>query len=678
MSSRRPMTPRPGEGGAAGGGGAEPGRGHPKRVPPKTRRRFTAQQRVEFVKRWRRSDLSRRDFCAKHDLVLTTFHGWVQRHAKGTLGGARKPGRKVGQAVRRFTPEERRQAVEAFQGAGLTQADFCRTWGITPITLRSWLDRYASHGPKGLEDKQRGPAAGSRVPESVRAAIVTTKREHPEFGMRRVRDMLFRFLGIKISANTIGKTLKEEGFDPLPVKRRPKRKIQPPRRFERARPQLMWQSDITSLVLRRQGRRVYLVVFMDDHSRFIVGFGLHTHQRQDIVLEAFQQGLTRFSKPKEVLTDQGRQYYAWRGKAAFQKLLDREGIQHVVSRPHHPQTLGKCERFWQTVQREFWDRAKPEDLDDARSRLKHFIAHYNFFRPHQGIDGAVPADRFFGAGDALRATLLAQLTRNELRLSIDRPVRKPVYVFGQIGDQQVSVHGEDGHLIVQTPDGLRRSMKLFGSTDKQEPHHDPAGADAIPESSGNPEKTAQNGPQADPLPGAEALPHSGQGALGCGDSTGATDRSPDRGGHPGVVVGQVQQSGDLRAPGPASSADVAALAAGSCGYARRRSEAAADTREGRSAHDGSQRRSEDVEEGERGAEAQAGTDGEAQRDPSGVARKPAEGNSDAEEEDEGAEPTRVAEKTQAAADRNLTTRSKSRNRWWSFFAGKRTGEETER
>jgi transposase InsO family protein len=108
----------------------------------------------------------------------------------------------------------------------------------------------------------------------------------------------------------------------------------------------LWQSDITSFHLARQSRRVYLTVFLDDCSRYVVGFALNMHQRQDLVVEALMSGIARFGKPREVLTDQGRQYFAWRGKSAFQKLLVNEGIQHVVARAHHPETVGKCERLW--------------------------------------------------------------------------------------------------------------------------------------------------------------------------------------------------------------------------------------------------------------------------------------------------------------------------------------------
>src|SRR5204862_5208447 len=103
----------------------------------------------------------------------------------------------------------------------------------------------------------------------------------------------------------------------------------------------------------------------------------------------------KYGKPREVLTDQGRQYFAWRGKSAFQKLLVKQGIEHAVARSHHPQTLGKCERLWQSVAEELWDRVHPQELEEARARLKHYFAFYNFFRPHQGIDGGIPAERFF-------------------------------------------------------------------------------------------------------------------------------------------------------------------------------------------------------------------------------------------------------------------------------------------
>jgi hypothetical protein len=167
------------------------------------------------------------------------------------------------------------------------------------------------------------------------------------------------------------------------------------------------------------------------------------------VIDAFKDGVTRFGKPQEVLTDQGRQYFAWRGKSELEKLLEKEGIKHVVSRAHHPQTLGKCERFWETVQNEFWTRAKPQDLEEARLRIKHFIDHYNHQRPHQGIDGQVPADRFFGIAEEVRGAIEKTVERNALAMAIGELPKPPAFLIGQVGDQRIAFHGTSGKFYLQ-------------------------------------------------------------------------------------------------------------------------------------------------------------------------------------------------------------------------------------
>ena len=95
----------------------------------------------------------------------------------------------------------------------------------------------------------------------------------------------------------------------------------------------------------------------------------------------------------------------------------------------------------------------PQELDDARERLSHFISHYNHYRPHQGIDGLVPADRFFGAQDTVREELEAQHGENELLLALGQEPRRPLYLVGRIGERSVSMHGERGKLVINGPDG---------------------------------------------------------------------------------------------------------------------------------------------------------------------------------------------------------------------------------
>jgi transposase InsO family protein len=377
-------------------------------------------------------------FCRGRGLNATTVRTWVSQRVMLGEPSPRRPRR----SRTRYTPEQRRSACEAFLRSGRTQREFAALWGVSPWTLSVWLKRLRAEVTKGLEPRYRpGPGRPRTIPVEVREEIARTKRRFPDFGLRKVRDWLVRFRGIRVSAGTVKSALEERGVErvrPTPKRRRvPK----PPRRFERARPMQLWQTDITSYVLARHSVRVYLVVFLDDRSRYVVAWSLCTHQKAEMVQECLLDGIARFGKPEEVLSDQGPQYHSWRGKSAFDRLLDREGIRHVVARTHHPQTVGKCERLWKTVREELWERARPQDLAEARERLGHYFAHYNHFRPHQGIDGLVPADRFFGAEDQVRAALEARMSANELGAALSREPRQQVYLVGQFGEKAVSLVG---------------------------------------------------------------------------------------------------------------------------------------------------------------------------------------------------------------------------------------------
>jgi transposase InsO family protein len=369
---------------------------------PRRRRSFTDDERDALVAELESSDETMEAFAARHGISVAVLTKW--RHARGL---SRRVPRGL-RSSRPYSPDARRRAVETFLESGRRLDDFARAWGVAAGTLWKWVSRYEREGPQGLETRPRAkpgsPPRRKRLADSVRSEIVRTKERFPTFGLRKVRDFLKRFQGIVVSASSVRNTLRSSGIEPVVVPKKRRRKASLPRSFERARPGELWQTDITSLVLRRHGMRVYLVVFLDDRSRYVVSWALATRQTSDFVRGALLEGVARFGKPREVLSDQGRQYFAWRGRSAFERLLQREGIKHVVSRSHHPETLGKCERLWKTVQKEFWDRVEPEDLAEARDRLGHWFSHYNHFRPHQGIDGLVPADRFFSAEAALRTT----------------------------------------------------------------------------------------------------------------------------------------------------------------------------------------------------------------------------------------------------------------------------------
>jgi hypothetical protein len=247
------------------------------------------------------------------------------------------------------------------------------------------------------------------------------------------------------------------------------------RSFERAQPNQLWQTDLFTFVLKRQNRRVYLVAFMDDHSRFLVGYGLHASQSCALVLEVFRAAVAGYGAPEEVLTDNGSQYVTWRGKGAFTKELEKRGVRQVIASPHRPQTLGKIERFWGTLWRECVEAAVFLDLGDAQRRVGLFIDHYNFQRPHQGIGGLVPADRFFGAAPDVLRTLRERVASNALDLARQGVPKAPFYLTGQVGGQPFSLHAEGDRVILTGAAGARREVDLAP------PPPAPADAEGMPQ-----------------------------------------------------------------------------------------------------------------------------------------------------------------------------------------------------
>jgi hypothetical protein len=110
--------------------------------------------------------------------------------------------------------------------------------------------------------------------------------------------------------------------------------------------------------------------------------------------------------------------------------------------------------------RECVEAAVFADPGDARQRIGLFIDHYNFQRPHQGIAGLTPADRFFGAAAEVKRTLEARVQANAYELARDGLPKAPFYLTGQAGGQPFSMHAEGERVILTSADG-RREIDLL-------------------------------------------------------------------------------------------------------------------------------------------------------------------------------------------------------------------------
>ncbi len=357
-----------------------------------------------------------------------------------------------------FTAEQRLMLLDTWFRSGLPGRDFGSLVGVSQHTLYKWKKRFEDDGPAGLMDRPKGGRRGSRLTEVTKRSILMLKEAHPEYGCQRISDELARGPALGASASAVSRVLHETGYELVeePTRRHPDK----PRRFERARPNELWQTDLFTFILKRQNRRVHLVAFMDDHSRFITGFGLHSTSSAAMVIETFRAAICSYHAPQEVLTDNGSQYITWRGKSAFAKECEKHGIRQIVASPRRPQTLGKIERFWGTLWRGLVETAIFLDLEDARRRIGFYIDHYNFQRPHRGIDGLVPADRFFGSAKDVLATMKSRIAENARHLAVNGIPAKSVYLTGHVDGKPLSLHREGGKVIL-LEDGRRQDVDLI-------------------------------------------------------------------------------------------------------------------------------------------------------------------------------------------------------------------------
>ena len=195
-----------------------------------------------------------------------------------------------------YPVEFRLRIVKFSLEEGYSTALLSEQFGISKSAIRRWIRMYRQGGVEGLEIKRR-TGTPPRVPPEVSQRMVAMKKAHPEYGPRRIADVLKRFFLIPTSPSSVHKTLSKQGLVNK-AKRKPKKNPPKPRFFERSRPNQLWQSDI--MTFRLAGRNAYLIGFMDDYSRYITSLGLYRSQTAAHVLETYRRGIAEYGVPKEM------------------------------------------------------------------------------------------------------------------------------------------------------------------------------------------------------------------------------------------------------------------------------------------------------------------------------------------------------------------------------------------
>jgi transposase InsO family protein len=226
----------------------------------------------------------------------------------------------------------------------------------------------------------------------VEGLVVGVRDAHPAWGGRKIsRVLLNQGVDPSPAPSTVTGILRRHGrLAPTP----PRRAYQ---RFERASPNELWQMDFKGWFRVADHSRCHPFGMLDDHSRFNVALAACPDQRTVTVQGVLTRAFTRYGMPEAILCDNGspwgdRAQQPWTPLGVW--LVDR-GVQVVHSRPYHPQTAGKEERFHWTLDLEvLTTRPRWDNLRSVQEALDTWREVYNYQRPHDAIDLRVPADRY--------------------------------------------------------------------------------------------------------------------------------------------------------------------------------------------------------------------------------------------------------------------------------------------
>jgi len=286
--------------------------------------------------------------------------------------------------------EQRRELVELAMQEGANRRELFRRFGVHPDTGYKWLGRWAAK--EELADRSRRPhSSPDRTEAAIEERILAVRDAHPAWGARKIAHVLERE-GLACPVHsTVHEILRRNG------------RIAVPRggaaahlRFERPEPNQLWQMDFKGHMPLSGGGRCHPLTVVDDHSRYNLCLAACVDEQRNTVQKQLELTFRRYGLPEAFFVDNGNPWgdssgQRWTSLAVW---LLKLGVTVLHSRPYHPQSRGKNERFHRTLKAEVFALRQFRDLAEVQCAFDEWRQVYNLERPHQALGQDVPASRF--------------------------------------------------------------------------------------------------------------------------------------------------------------------------------------------------------------------------------------------------------------------------------------------
>jgi len=271
-------------------------------------------------------------------------------------------------------------------------SEVARSYGVARSWVCTLLDRYRDEGEAAFGPRSRRPKTSPSAISPDTVELITRIRKELagqglDAGPQTIAWHLEHHHGLRVSPATVSRYLARAGLVTPEPRKRPRSSYL---RFAAEMPNECWQSDFTHYPL-ADGTDTEILAWLDDHSRYLLRITAHRRVSGAAVVAEFRAAAAEHGIPASTLTDNGlvftTRFAGGRGgRNGFEAELRRLGVRQKNSKPNHPQTQGKIERFWQTLKAWLAARAaQPATLTQLQALLDNFTAVYNQQRPHRAL-----------------------------------------------------------------------------------------------------------------------------------------------------------------------------------------------------------------------------------------------------------------------------------------------------
>jgi putative transposase len=262
-----------------------------------------------------------------------------------------------------------RWIVREMEKRELSAYQIAKQQGITPRHVRRIYKRYRGLERHKLNEVVSLKRCGRKPKQSTDYEINAVLDVNKElgFGATNIEKVLSQ-RGIHIPHNRIHRILLENNLANIEPKKSRRRKWI---RWERKHSNSLWHTDWSDY------KGTNLILYEDDASRLIVGFGIFRNATTDNAIDVLNSALSTWGTPKQLMSDHGAQFCAdEKDVYRFTEYLKSNGIQHILARVKHPQSNGKIERLFYTI----------KHLLDEGESLEAAVKFYNEERPHMSLE----------------------------------------------------------------------------------------------------------------------------------------------------------------------------------------------------------------------------------------------------------------------------------------------------